>query len=476
MSDPLKLTDIEIYSELFKRKKFDFITLREGHGKNLKQEEALQDLTGGIVKELMYGGAAGGAKSWTGTTWLIFMCLLYPETRWFIGRSSLKDIRESTLITFMKSAKRYTLRINDDFKINQQDYFIIFPNGSRIDLLDLEYYPSDPMFERLGSKEYTGGFLEECGQLHFNAFDVLKTRIGRQMNDKYSIKPILYLTCNPKKNWIYNYFYKPFTKGELKTHQKFIRALATDNPHRDSDYLEQLNSIKDVVQKQRLLLGNFEYDDDPNALIDYDKIQDIFTNDFVKGGEPVITCDVARYGRDSSQIVVWDGWRVKHIESYETSSTKLIEERITDLRRKHFVPTSNVIVDEDGVGGGVVDHLGCVGFVNNSSPVRELTEANHVIKPNYSNLKSQCYFRLSDRININGLYFPEKILSQEAKERLIQELEQVKQKDMDKDGKKAVIPKEEVKQLIGRSPDLSDVLMMREYFDLVPKRRYPTQR
>jgi hypothetical protein len=54
-------------------------------------------------------------------------------------------------------------------------------------------------------------------------------------------------------------------------------------------------------------------------------------------------------------------------------------------------------------------------------------------------------------------------------ERIIQELEQVKQKDIDSDKKKGVVPKEEVKEILGRSPDFSDCLMMREYFELKPK-------
>jgi hypothetical protein len=54
---------------------------------------------------------------------------------------------------------------------------------------------------------------------------------------------------------------------------------------------------------------------------------------------------------------------------------------------------------------------------------------------------------------------------------IIEELEQVKQKDMDKDVKKSVVPKEKVKELLGRSPDFSDTLMMRQYFELKPKRR-----
>jgi phage terminase large subunit len=51
---------------------------------------------------------------------------------------------------------------------------------------------------------------------------------------------------------------------------------------------------------------------------------------------------------------------------------------------------------------------------------------------------------------------------------IIQELEQVKQFNMDKDGKKQVMPKDKVKEVIGRSPDYSDTLMMREVIDLTP--------
>jgi hypothetical protein len=52
---------------------------------------------------------------------------------------------------------------------------------------------------------------------------------------------------------------------------------------------------------------------------------------------------------------------------------------------------------------------------------------------------------------------------------VIEELEQVKQKKLDSDMKKGVIPKDQVKELIGRSPDFADALMMREAFELLPK-------
>jgi hypothetical protein len=49
---------------------------------------------------------------------------------------------------------------------------------------------------------------------------------------------------------------------------------------------------------------------------------------------------------------------------------------------------------------------------------------------------------------------------------LTQELLSVKLKNVDKDGKVAVISKDEQKKLLGRSPDISDAVMMGMYFHI----------
>ncbi len=49
---------------------------------------------------------------------------------------------------------------------------------------------------------------------------------------------------------------------------------------------------------------------------------------------------------------------------------------------------------------------------------------------------------------------------------IIEEMEQVKQKELDSDLKKGVVPKKKVKEVLGRSPDFWDTIMMREWFEL----------
>jgi hypothetical protein len=134
-----------------------------------------------------------------------------------------------------------------------------------------------------------------------------------------------------------------------------------------------------------------------------------------------------------------------------------------ELAAKHNVRRSRIIIDDDGVGGGVVDQIsGAVPFVNNSRPVE--SKDRHEKKPNYANLKSQCYFKLAEHLNA-GKISCYKELPAILKESLIEELEQVRQKNPDKDGPLAVVGKDEVKERLGRSPDLSDAMMMRMYFE-----------
>ena len=195
-----------------------------------------------------------------GAVWLLFMCLIYPESKWFIGREELKRIRSSTLITFQKVCKEYSIP-QSEWRYNGQDNYIQFKNGSRIDMLDLQFKPSDPFYERFGSLEYTGGWIEEGGEINFGAFDVLNTRIGRHLNKEFGLPPKMFVTCNPKKNWMYSHFYKPFKEGVLKPIQKFLQAFVQENPFIDHLYIEQLQNTKDKEKKERLLHGNWEYDD-----------------------------------------------------------------------------------------------------------------------------------------------------------------------------------------------------------------------
>lgn len=422
----------------------------------IKQTKALDALESDHINEVIFGGGAGGAKSFLGCYWLAKMSLKYPGTRWVMGRAILKTLKETTLNSFFEVCRMQGLVSGTHYKFNAQSNIISFPNGSEILLKDLFSYPSDPNFDELGSLEITGAFIDECNQVAEKAWNILKSRVRYKL-DEYGLTPKILGTCNPSKNWVYSKFYKPSREGELPENKIFIQALLTDNPFISRHYKENLLTL-DNNSKQRLLFGNWEYDNDPAALMQIDKINNIFTNNFVDGGDKYITADIARFGKDSTTIIYWDGLRAERIVQLRKKATTAVSDMIQGLRKMYHVPMSNVVIDEDGIGGGVVDALdGCYGFVNNSRPLEG---------ENFANLKSQCYFKLAELVNEGKIYV--NCPDIDIKGQLIEELEQVKQKDMDKDGKRAVIGKDKVKELIGRSPDLSDSLMMRMVFEIEP--------
>lgn len=432
---------------------------------NDKQKEVARLWIDDSVSDIAYGGSKGSGKSFLGCSLIFADALTYDGTFYFIARKALNDIRKFTIPSIYEVFGKWGLD-NRYYKYNGQDsYFELF-NGSRVYLLDAKELPSDPLFQRFGSMQMTRGWIEEAGEFAEAAKNNLAASIGRWKNDYYGLKGKLLQTCNPSKNYLYREYYKKHKSGELESWKRFVQALPTDNKMLPEGYIENLRRILSANEKERLLFGNWEYDDDPATLIEYDRILDCFTNDFVEKGERVITADIARFGSDKTVIGVWEGYRVK-LFSYHGLSVDKVAEKIREYQRRFQVPNSNTIADEDGVGGGVVDILKCKGFVNNARPLpNPVTHKDE----NYANLKSQCYFRLAERINSNGVYVD--CGDVKIKADLIQELEYVKQYNMDKDGKKQVLPKEKIKEAIGRSPDYADTLMMREFFDLTPKKTW----
>jgi phage terminase large subunit len=209
----------------------------------------------------------------------------------------------------------------------------------------------------------------------------------------------------------------------------------------------------------------------------FDNIRDMFTNTIVKDGQKYLVVDVARYGRDKTVCNFFDGLESYRREQYQEQGTDKTIQLIRDFAATEKIPFSHIIVDEDGVGGGVVDQFtGIKGFTANSTPIatrsmlrrQVLPQANITVEgtrhvANFQNLKAQCAFKLAELVETH------KIAAKPGgdQDEIMEELAQIKQKDMDKDGKLKIIGKDEVKEALGRSPDTGDTLLMRMWFELI---------
>ena len=101
-----------------------------------------------------------------------------------------------------------------------------------------------------------------------------------------------------------------------------------------------------------MLFGNWEYDATNDNLIEYDAIINLFEQNGMEG-EKYISCDVARFGSDKTVIMLWEGLHIKKIRSILKSAVNVVVDEIRAMQQANNVRLTNIIVDEDGVGGGV---------------------------------------------------------------------------------------------------------------------------
>lgn len=440
-----------------------------------KQELAWEKWLDSTTKFIVFGGGAGGGKSWVGCEMILTSCYFYPGSTWFLARNELKRLMNTTYKTWLKVCKFHNIP-DSDWKLDGQYNIIKFNNGSEVHLLDVSYKPTDPMYERFGSYEFTGGFGDEINEWEFDAYDVLKSRTGR--NNKFGdveVLPKFFGACNPAKNWVYQEFYKPWRNGELPPEKAFIQSLYSDNPHTATSYGEQLASIKNVVNRQRLMDGNWEYADDISALVNYTALDNLFTNTPQRTGTRYAVFDIARGGSDSTIANIFDGWHSLYRKVLpKTDDPQELREEIRNVLITEHIAYKNAIYDDNGIGWamGGGDLKGLRQFVGSRAALP--TKQQLIVKsynkhdpqaqnPNYKNLKSQCGFYLADKINQH------EVSTQDGDDRdiIIEDLTALLvQHNVEKEGTLQLRPKEETKEVLGRSPDYGDTFIMRAWFDL----------
>lgn len=447
------------------------------------------------IDELGYGGGAGGGKTKFGCLLAIFLCDVFPGSRGAIGRFELKNLKRTTLASFFEVAAELGLKEGKkyDYIYNQQDGIIRFNNASEILILDTAPSPKDPLYTRFGGLELSWCWIDESNETPIKAIEILSTRVGRRnirpewvdslkkyfgqynATDGWVLKPIFLETFNPEKGHIYQRFWKPYKENKMPVKRSFVRALASDNPFLPQAYIDRIKrSSKATIE--RLLYGNFDYDDDPQKIFIYDKILDLFSNTHVpKGEDRYIIGDISGKGKDKTVLYLWEGLRVTLIYWEQITDQKDLRVRIQKMKELHKVPTSNILLDYDGIGVGIVDELECKGFQNGATAYTSPEEAQQGLKANYKNLRSQCWFKLAELTNKSDICV--ECEDEDIKEKITEELDVIKEINDGMDRPRQIIPKggvsaedenkETIKTLLGRSPDFGDGLMMRMYYEVV---------
>lgn len=421
---------------------------------NEKQKEVCRHWVDDTVSDIAYGGSKGSGKSYLGCSLIFSDALTYPETHYFIARKKLNDLRKFTVPSIHEVFEHWGLS-KAYYRYNGQDNYFHLYNGSKVFLLEAKYMPSDPQYFRFGSMQMTRGWIEEAGEFEEAAKNNLNASIGRWKNDQYGLSPKLLQTCNPSKNYLYREYFLKNREKKLEHWKRFVQALPTDNKKLPPAYLENLRRTLTIAQRERLLLGNWDWDDDPNSLIEFDAIMDCFTNDHVKPvGQKYISADLAMKGRDRFIAGLWHGNVVNVRIDKALSTGKEIETDLKNLMRSAGVGRSNTVADSDGMGAYLESYL---------TGIKEFHGNAKAMDKEFVNLKAECAYKLAELVNNREIHI---ICDDEQRQRIAEELAVLKAESVDTDEKrKSIIKKKVMKELLGRSPDYLDMLIMKMIFN-----------
>lgn len=417
------------------------------------QKKAMAALNDSEHTSIWYGWWAWWWKTFLGVVWVWLNCIQYPGVRYALVRDTIKNLKNTTVVSLEKFYDIYNIPDEFRWKISEQKSLIKFPNGSTIVLLEWCYYPSDPLYNRFGSLELTWAFVEESAEVPLDAIKILTTRVWRYKNEEYGILGKVLETFNPNPWHVYERFYQG--KGWPKS--IFIESLVYSNTFMDKGYIENLENADESIKK-RLLYGQWDFEDDLRMMFKKKDIDDLMDNDS-EWEKYYIIADVARFWKDTTRISLRKGNTRLRVRTYQKNTITEAIDSILFIAAQYDVNHRDIIVDSDGVWWWVVDGITyCTWFVNNASPV--VTGS----KQNYANLKSQCAFELKKKIE-NGEIAIQWDYTWWEKDwhDLKQELLNTYIDEKSLDGKTRIESKDKMKERIWRSPDLLDTMIMRMY-------------
>lgn len=266
-------------------------------------------------------------------------------------------------------------------------------------------------------------------------------------------------------------------EGETSADWEAFHFTSWDNPNFPRKELETARDEMDMETYRQEIMA--EYVDNAGALFKYTALVDMFSNTITKNSEKYLIIDVADDGTDKTVFSFWEGLELYRIEVFARLNSEQIIEKTREFASSERIPYSHIAVDAIGVGASVASSSlldGIIGYKSSYSAIR--TDEDPTKLPNvhytkdakltsdYKNLRSQCVFTLANLVNNHQIAVS--VDSVRIKDAIIEELA-LYQDASTGDGKRMATMKDDIKVLLGRSPDISDTLIMRMYFEVRSK-------
>ena len=256
--------------------------------------------------------------------------------------------------------------------------------------------------------------------------------------------PKIRFCSTPRKGSVWDRWVKENAKtGKLE----YFTAKMADNTFISKESLDlSMNAITDEKLYRQEIYGEILEDSDDSCIVsEYD-----FADKFVDNSQnyPIrVGIDGSGQGRDKSVICIRKGNKIVDISKYDRldpfDASSFIKRK---LLAKGFNPSDIYEINIDmGYGEGLYAVLS--REYGNVNLVPFAGKAENV---SYSNKRSEMYFNLAKAIK-NGLYIDDKDLKEELlNTRFL----------LDKSDRYLLVPKEEIKLILNRSPDTADALAL----------------
>ena len=241
----------------------------------------MEAVFGGRYESLLYGGAAGGGKSYVSLATLILLAKIFPNSKSHVIRESLPSLKRTTIPTFFKLCPKSFIR-----SYHQTDHIVTFVNGSTLEFFP-ENFNMDKDLTRFDGLETNFFLIEEAQEVQKKTFEKCKLRVGRHIIPNQPPRLIL-LTCNPSQTWTKTEFHEPAMGGTLPPSYFYKRALMIDNPTLPTEYLAAMENLDEMT---RAVFVNGDWDvidvDRPFAYA-FNKFKTVKPNVEINPKEPII--------------------------------------------------------------------------------------------------------------------------------------------------------------------------------------------
>jgi PBSX family phage terminase large subunit len=234
-----------------------------------RQKEAIRKMAGPARNVMMYGGSRSGKTFITIYAMIIRACK-EPNSRHLIIR--LKFNHAKTSIWFDTLPKVLQICFPHlEYKKNNVDYFIRFPNGSELWVGGID---DKKRTEKILGKEYSTIFFNESSQIPYSSVNIAMTRLA----EKNNLMKKAYFDENPpsKRHWSYSMFIKkknPEDWSDLNPHKyDSILMNPEDNLENiDPDYISEILDELPANQRARFKEGKFDDADSPSIYYSFSR-------------------------------------------------------------------------------------------------------------------------------------------------------------------------------------------------------------